>query len=427
LDIGVKTMAEKKIKVGVFGAARGETMVSILSRHPDAELTAICDRAKPMLERCKNTAEKFGAKITTYENFEQFFQHDMDAVVLANYATEHAEYAIKFLDSGRHVVSELLSCQTLAEGVALVEAVERSGKVYSYAENCCYLRSTLEMRKIYRRGDLGEFLHGEGEYVHDCESIWPYITYGERNHWRNWMHSTFYCTHAIGPIVTITGTRPVRLTAYETLNYNKRRYGSLGADGSVIVCQMSNDATAVFLPANLFKRQPESIWFAIYGSKGMAETDRWGECSNIINVFIEGSELSETEIRYRPRFPEETELSRKISGHGGADFYTMHYFLKAIQDAPGKENIIDVYQAIDMTLPGILGYKSIWEGNKPIDVPDFRIKEVRDRFRNDNWSVDPKFAGPGQPDRSYSREKIEVPDSVYEEQAAKWREYLQNS
>jgi len=104
----------------------------------------------------------------------------------------------------------------------------------------------------------------------------------------------------------------------------------------------------------------------------------------------------------------------------------MHYFLKAIQGAPGKENIIDVYQAMDMTLPGILGYRSIWEGNKPIDVPDFRVKEVRDRFKNDNWSVDPKFAGPGQPDRSYSREKIDVPDSVYEEQAAKWRESIKD-
>ncbi len=241
------TKNNRAIKVGVFGAARGETMVNILARHPDAELVALCDKSKVMLDRCAATAERLGSRIATYEDFEHFFQHDMDAVVLANYATEHAEYAIRLLDSGRHVVSEVLACQTMAEGVALVEAVERSKKVYSYAENYCYFRSTLEMRRIYRRGDLGEFLHGEGEYIHDCESIWPYITYGERNHWRNWMPSTFYCTHAIGPILTITGTRLVKLTAYETLNYNKRRYGALGADGSVMQAWLPAEGLTILL------------------------------------------------------------------------------------------------------------------------------------------------------------------------------------
>ena len=43
----------KKIKVGVFGAFRGMTMINVLSRHPDAELVAICDRYEPALERCK--------------------------------------------------------------------------------------------------------------------------------------------------------------------------------------------------------------------------------------------------------------------------------------------------------------------------------------------------------------------------------------
>ena len=108
----------------------------------------------------------------------------------------------------------MLACQNLAEAVALVEAVERSRKVYTYAENYCYFRGTLEMQRLYRRGDIGEFLHGEGEYVHDCEGIWPAITRGERSHWRNWIPATFYCTHSIGPILTITGTRPTRVTAY---------------------------------------------------------------------------------------------------------------------------------------------------------------------------------------------------------------------
>ncbi|HEX2952071.1 MAG TPA: Gfo/Idh/MocA family oxidoreductase, partial [Armatimonadota bacterium] len=396
-----------KVKVGVFGGRRGQTMINVMAKHPDAELVAICDKHTPLLRQCEQMAAAAGSTVTCYTDFDKFFAHDMDAVVLANYATEHVPYAVKLLDSGRHVCSEVLACQTLAEAVQLVEAVERSKKVYTYAENYCYFRGTMEMQRLYRQGDIGEFLHGEGEYVHDCESIWTRITYGERNHWRNWSTSTFYCTHAVGPICTITGTRPTRVIAFETPNVNKRRFGARGADSAVLVCQMSNGATAKFLPCSMLKRLPESIWYAVYGSKGMMETDRWGETYNRVNVFREGSTLSPTQLSYTPNFPLESELSRTIGGHGGSDFYTMHFFLESILDRPGKAYAIDVYQALDMTLPGTLGYRSIWNGNAPIDVPDFRQPAVREQYRHDNWSVDPQLAGPDQPDRSCAAEKVE--------------------
>jgi len=416
--------SNRRIKVGVFGAGRGRGMVDIMARHPDAELVAVCDEFEPFLKQCREHARRAGRDITCYTDFDAFLQHDMDAVVVSNYATEHAPYAVRLLDSGRHVVSEVVACQTMAEAVALVEAVERSGRVYTYAENYCYFRGTQEMQRRYRRGDIGELLHAEGEYVHDCESIWAGITYGKRDHWRNWIPATFYCTHATGPIVTITGRRPVRVTAYETPNVNKRTFGAVGADGAMIVCQMDKGATAKFLPWSNFKRKPDSIWYALYGTKGMMETDRWYGGVNRLHVYREGDEEFSSAVDYMPPFPLETELSRTIGGHGGSDFFTMHFFLEAILDRPGKEHAIDVYQALDMTLVGTLGYRSIWEGNKTLDVPDLRKKEVRDRYRNDNWCVDPKMAGPGQPDSSCAFGHVEVPDSVYEKQQAQFRELL---
>lgn len=409
----------KKIKVGVFGARRGTTMISVMARHPDAELVAVCDYDPRVQARIQKLAGEYGVNITCYADFEQFMNHDMDAVVLANYATEHAPYAVRLLDSGRHVVSEVLAVQTLAEAVALVEAVERNPRqVYAYAENYCYFRGTMEMQRLYRAGVIGEFLHGEGEYVHDCESIWVDITRGEKDHWRNWAPSTFYCTHAIGPIVTITGTRPTKIVAFETPNLNKRRFGCRSGDGAVIVCQMSNGATAKFLPWANFKRLPEAIWYAVYGTKGMMETDRWGELYNRVNVYVEGDEHAATNTSYTARPHLETELSRRIGGHGGSDFFTMHFFLEAILGRPGGANIIDVYQALDMTLPGTLGYRSIWEGNVTLTVPDLRDRSLREQYRNDHWCCDPKLAGPGQPARSCAWEDVRVPDEVYAQQQA---------
>lgn len=80
----------QKMKVGVFGAFRGKTMINVLADHPDATLVAVCDKYRPLLDEVEKLAQERHTKVAVYEEFEDFFRHDMDAVVLANYANEHA-------------------------------------------------------------------------------------------------------------------------------------------------------------------------------------------------------------------------------------------------------------------------------------------------------------------------------------------------
>lgn len=411
----------KKIKIGVFGAYRGMAMINVLAKHPDAELVAICDKHQPLLDDCQKLAGEVGISIACYTDFEEFFVHEMDAVVLANYANEHAPFAVRLLKSGRHVCSEVLPVETLSQAVDLVEAVEYSGMTYTYAENYCYFAATQEMKKRYMAGDIGEFMHGEGEYVHDCESIWGDITYGDRSHWRNRLYSTYYCTHSLGPIVTITGTRPVRVVGFETANAaNMAALGFPGGTSGLIIVQMSNGATVKSLHGYL-KREPTSVWYSIYGSTGMMESDRWHDGVDRLYVYQEKNDLTNTEFSYRPKPQVDTELSRQTAGHGGGDFYTMHYFLEKLLGRPDGDNCIDVYQALDMALPGILAYRSICGGNIPIDVPDFRDKNAREMYRDDNWCTNPDIAG-GRLLPFCSRTNTVISDAVYEKVRKEWEE-----
>ena len=54
------------------------------------------------------------------------------------------------------------------------------------------------IEQLYRDGKIGEFEYGECEYIHNCEAFWPSITYGEEEHWRNNMYSTFKLTDKEG-------------------------------------------------------------------------------------------------------------------------------------------------------------------------------------------------------------------------------------
>ena len=410
-------MSKGKIKVGVFGLNRGMTMVNVLLKHPDAELVAVCDSLEPFRRKCKKVVDQTDAKVTYYDNFDNFFNHDMDAVVLANFANEHTPYACKLLMSGRHVMSEVLPVATLAQAVELVEAVEKSGKVYSYAENYSYFAATQEAKRLYKNGDLGEFMHGEGEYVHCISKPAPELSYGDKTHWRNNSFSTFYCTHSLGPILTITGLRPVKVVGFETpvAPYRKGKSGTSGME----ILQLSNGGTVKSLHGGL-KREPWSPWYIIYGTKGMIESCRGHESVDRVSLYLDDHDLTETELSYQPRRPM-AELATKVGGkgHWGGDFYTTHYFLQKILDRSGGEEIIDVYQALDMGVPGIMAFRSILDGNVPKEVPDFRNKDIREKYRNDHWSTFPNVS-PNHLLPRCSFPSPEVPDSHYEEIKKAW-------
>ena len=47
----------EKIKIGVFGAHRGMTMIKVLSDYPEAKLVAVCDKYEPLLESVKKVSD----------------------------------------------------------------------------------------------------------------------------------------------------------------------------------------------------------------------------------------------------------------------------------------------------------------------------------------------------------------------------------
>ena len=223
----------KKVKVGVVGVGRGRTMIQFCKLAENAQLVAICDSWEDGLNAAKHDYGEDG--IGYYTDYDAFLNHDMDVVMLANYANEHAPFAIKAMEKGKNVISEVLPCQCMKEAVDLIECVERTGKKYFYAENYCFMPAPREMRRLYREGAIGPLEYCEGEYVHNCESGWAGLTRGNQpDHWRNVMFTSFYCTHSMGPLVHISGLRPVSVSGFE-IPYGSRmkRMGAVAGTAAI--------------------------------------------------------------------------------------------------------------------------------------------------------------------------------------------------
>lgn len=374
-------MKKKKIRVGVIGVGRGQTFMNEAA-HAGMELVAICDVWKEKLDEIN---KKY--KIATYADYDRFLEHDMDAVVLANYFHEHAPFAIKALKAGMHVMSECAACSTLAEGVELCRAVEKSGKIYMFAENYPFTAFNQEMTRLCKAGEIGRVLYGEGEYIHPGEFDWAMSISPGLKHWRNNLPATYYCTHALAPLMVMADAMPVRVNGFAIPlpedSDLPRLYKQRDMAG-VIMATM--DSGAVF-KLNQVSLPGHSIYYRVHGEHGMMETGRgpgyWGPQS--VRLVHDEWDMKKGQVPEKivyPRFPEWAKAAIK-SGHGGGDFFTNHYFSEAIRT--GKQPYLDVYRGVAMSVVGILAWKSVLDGNSGYEVPDFRKEAVRKKWANDTW------------------------------------------
>ena len=136
--------------------------------------------------------------------------------------------------------------------------LEETGLIYAYGENYCFMNGPYEMRRLYKEGKIGEFEYGEGEYIHNTKKTRYELTYGEKDHWRNNGYSTFYCTHALGPIVHITGLKPIKVTGFEGYVCKRgQETGSKTATPGILMVTFENGGIYKAIQGGLYKN---SIW-----------------------------------------------------------------------------------------------------------------------------------------------------------------------
>jgi len=404
----------KKIKMGIFGIHRGANFYDNILVN-NAEVVAVCDAMESRLEEAK---EHLGKDLATYTNFDDFLNHEgLEAIFLCNYFHEHASYAIRALEKNIHVLSECVSNATMAEGVALMRAVQKSKAIYMLAENYPFSTTNQEMRRLYRSGILGKILYAEGEYNHPedpdnpitVETLRPYL-----NHWRNYLPRTYYVTHALAPLIYITGGMPVRITAMpvyspETRDGLKGLY--VGDQAAIITCL--NDNNSVYRVGGHSGFGAHNTSVRICCEDGQAERIRGTEDLLLRYNYWNVPENAVESQTYTPQFHDDQKELIEKAGHGGGDFYVIREFLNCIRE--NKQPEFDAHFAVTMASVGILGHRSALELGVPYDIPDLRKEEEQKKYENDYltpfWGSD----GSAPTIRATSHEEFQVTEAAMEE------------
>ncbi len=206
----------------------------------------------------------------------------------------------------------------------------------------------------------------------------------------------------------MTGLRPVSVSAFETPNMPyMRNLGTASGSAATEIVTLENGAILRSLHSNI-KSTRESN-YQLSCDHGCVQDLGDGQIATYIEVPGENGK-GEKKI-YKPEPPV---AGSEGSGHGGGDFYTTYYFLRSILgDEVARERIVDVYQAVDMCMPGTLGYRCIVNGNVPVKIPDLRNKAERDAYRNDTFCTFPEIAG-DQYVSNQIKSDTYIPDEVFD-------------
>lgn len=402
-----------KVKIGILGAGRGIDIAENFMLL-GCEIAAVCD----FNEKRRNAGiERLGIDVAAYDTFDEFIEHDMDAVVLANYFHEHTPYAIKCFEKGIHVYCECISNGTMAEGVELLRAYEKSDSIFMLAENYPQMKFNREMKRVCDGGTLGKVIYAEGEYNHPPEPDnhefnkgYVYFT----DHWRNYLPRSYYITHSLAPLMWATGATPKKVSATAVYAPIKEEATARRVGDRAAIITTLNDDNSVFKVTGCAGFGAHSNSYRICGENGQIENLRgMGE-----KVMLRYNEWTIPEGRaeanlYEPEWNDKDEELINKSGHGGGDFLASRMFLECIEKGKQPGHTYDIYSAVNMASVAILAHRSILNGGIPYNIPDFHNEECRKEYGNDRQtpfvgtdSSRPNIPCCSNPDYSPTEEQI---------------------
>ena len=362
-------MSMAKYRVGLVGVNRGSGLAHQFTVFPETEIVALCDLDDA---RLADAGRFFGVDDgRLYTDYDAFVASDVNVVVIGTPIQMHAAQAVKALDAGKHVLSEVTAAWTVDECAQIVETVKRTGLTYMMAENTCYYHFIRQWHEWTAAGRLGDIFYAEAEYIHELHDMIRNDSTGQR-FWRAERPPIYYCSHSLGPLLMLMDDRVVQATgSHSGYNILPESLGPGALSMEVALFKTAKGATIKLLRSSVAYREPAMHFYSLYGTRGFIENGREGGWAGTTGkLYLHGEPGYEHGFQpidcptTDPAAPPEALLG----GHGSAEFYLIRDFMAALET--GARPPIDVIRAMDFTVPGIVAHEAALTGQW-LNVPQF--------------------------------------------------------
>ena len=362
---------KNKLKVGIVGAPRGQSFIRSFQAIEETDVIAICDLNIDVVEE---VASQFniGQK---YTDFEKMVQSDLDIVVVSTPMPLHAPQSTLALQEGKHVISEVPAATDLQQCWELVKSVENSKKKYMMAENYVYTKPNILIRELAMQGLFGDIYFGEGQYLHELKSLNEITKW--RRKWQTGRNGCTYSTHSLGPVLQWFDDRVCTVSCFGSGHHYEDSEGKQyeNEDTISMICKTTRGGLVEIRVDMLSDRPALGQYYSLQGTKGCYEAARGlGDQPKIWlaehSDQVVWQSLSDFEEQYMPEIWRNPSMEALQAGHGGGDYLEVREFVDSIVN--DTKSPIDIYESLDMTVPGLVSEVSINRESIPVEVPDFR-------------------------------------------------------
>jgi predicted dehydrogenase len=353
-----------ELRCGVVGLNRGRLFVDVFQNHPHCRVTAVCDSDPKRLAGFSGLA--------THTDYDAFLAEGLDVVAVVTPGPLHAGQSIRALESGSHVLCETPCVYSVAEARNVVSATQRTGRSYMLAEDYLWRGWVEALKAAADDGAFGRTVYAEGEYIHDCRDIMladqagfvPYADRGRRpgaaRTWRaTHLPPIVYCSHTLGPLLTIMGDRVTSAVGLSTGTHTAPDLDAIDVEAALLETEQG----AVIRLTNGFSVAcPMVLGFQLVGTAGSVRFVHDGRAS--------ARWYSEAAV---PRMAGWEDMpAHLLAGRDGRDSVAamVEQFVASILE--DRQPPIDVHRSMDFVLPGIIANESARQGGVKLPVPDSR-------------------------------------------------------
>jgi len=346
-----KPVSERKIRMGIvgygvckFGAAFG------FQNHPNVKIVAVSDlireRREGLMKACR--CEK------SYESLEELVKDPrIEAVFVATDAPSHARHCMEVMNHGKHVMTAVPAVWgSIEDADRLLQTVKKTGMKYMMAETSCFRADCYGMMKIYKAGGFGKLIYSEGEYHHFHSG-----QIGSFKGWRIGSPPLWYPTHSTAYYVGVTGQRFTSVSCLgvrsdrETLRPGANKYNNPFSDEIALLKTSEGGTSRMTKTSSIYKLIAERG--RVFGEKGwMDGTKYFGSMENLQDI-------------RRPALPP----GMPAGGHGGSHGPLANNFIESI--LLDRLPLVNIYQALSMTVPGIVAHQSALKDGETMKVPQY--------------------------------------------------------
>ncbi len=355
---------DRKVRIGVVGGGFGAAFH--WHEDPNCVVTGVTDLRPDRREVLRN---RYRCD-QVYDSLETMIQEarDIDAVAIFTEAPNHEKHVRMSMERDWHVICAVPACLALAEAERLKEVKERTGLKYMMAETSYYRHHCIAARELYQQDKFGELFYSEVEYYHPHigDQVSPLSFYNGKRTWRYGYPPMLYPTHSTGLLIGVTKER---FTEVSCLGWGN-------ADNPALKDNQYhnpfNAASALFKTDRGHSCRCNVFW------DGTADGERAQWFGTKLTFYMPGSGGQPFRLQGpdAPKWDKLPDYWHRVpasmardGGHGGSHPFLTHEFVSALIE--DREPVIDLYESLAMTVPGIVAHQSALKDGEQLPIPRF--------------------------------------------------------